>query len=139
MMRTNGETCIEMLRVWGVDSHVATQALTDLVARGLAIKLGGRRYARYELADVSGLREPLDLDVGVLPTATRQQRIDAQLAAVLEAIRAGHTTARAIGDQLGLGYQPTLRRINTLRSAGKIEETATRHSSRQSYRLIDDH
>lgn len=136
MLRTNGSVSNEMLRVWGIESHAATQALTDLVSRGVVVKHGGRRYARYELAD--------HLDAGwVLPILTppptreipRRQQIDTQLAAVMEAIRAGHTTSRAIQEQLGLSYQTTMRRIRRLREGGQIAENATRHSRAQSYRL----
>jgi len=137
MMRINGSVSNEMLRVWGVERHAATQALADLVGRGLAVKLGGRRYARYELSG-QGAERDLDLfDVGpaTAEPSKRQQKLDTQLAAVLEAVRAGNTTSRAIAAQLGLGYQTTLRRIKLLRDAGQLEETTHRHSRSQSYRL----
>lgn len=132
MMRANGAVSNEMLRAWGVESHAATQALTDLVARGLAVKLGGRRYARYELA---GRSEPPTLFAEATAVTSPTERTDTQLAAVLEAIRAGFRTSRAIQEHLGLSYATTMRRIRVLRAAGKIEETAARHSRAQSYRL----
>lgn len=115
-----------------------TQALADLVSRGLAAKSGGRRYASYQLLPVA---QPDDLFSTSRPTtepASRIPRVETELAAVLEAVRAGHTTSRAIADQLGLSYQTTLRRIRVLREGGRLEETARRHSKVQSYRLVPD-
>lgn len=123
-----------MLRVWGVDGPTATQALTDLVAQGLAAKFGGRRSAQYELLTVPHRQEPSE-DEPPERTGLTRTVSDTQLAAVVEAIRAGHTTSRAIASQLGLSYPTTLRRIKALREAGRIEETANRYNRSQSYRL----
>lgn len=138
MIRANGSVSNEMLRVWGVKSHAATIALTDLVARGLAAKRGGRRYATYELAAAETDDEELFADLiappPVLPSAPG---IYPQDVAVVEAIRSGSTTSRAIQALLGLSYSTTIRRIRSAREAGLIEETASRHSRVQSYRIVD--
>lgn len=141
MMRSNGSVSNEMLRVWGAGSHAATLALTDLVARGLATKRGGRRYASYELAQsVSG---PAGLFADVVehraPAWTRAHKdegLDPKLASIVEAIRAGHTTSRAIQELLSLSYSTVIRRIRSAREAGLIEETTTKHSRAQTYRIV---
>ena len=139
MMRGNGAVSNEMLRAWGVESHAATQALTDLVSRGLAIKRGGRRYARYELADTedeSGLFADVVVSSALPPTPSPTS-LDPKIAAVVEAIRSGQSTSRAIQELLGLSYSTTIRRIRAARQAGLIEETVSKHSTAQSYRIVE--
>lgn len=46
----------------------------------------------------------------------RDRRIQAELDAALEAIRAGHVTSRGMEDQLGLSYQTVLRMLRILRA-----------------------
>lgn len=138
MMRVNGSVSNAMLRLWGVERQAATQALADLVSRGLAAKSGGRRYASYQLIPVG---VPEDLFTPGRPAAdpaVRLSRVETEMAAVLEAVRAGHTTSRAIAGQLGLSYPTTLRRIRVLRDAGRLEEMTVRQSRAQSYRLGPD-
>ena len=142
LMRTNGAVSNEMLRVWGIASQDATAALTDLVGRGLAIRFGGRRYATYELVktpetdDTDSLfkglfdQPPPAADLPVAPSG-----LSPRVASIVQAIRAGHTTSRAIAAALGVSQQAAIRRIREAREAGLIEETALRHSRSQSYRL----
>lgn len=159
LMRHTGLVTNELLRVWGVESRTATQALTDLVAKGLAVKSGGRRYATYELASFSAAPDPdvypgdselpeesggvTNHDFGgisgppELPTensANATTRLP-HLVAVVQAVRAGNDTSRAIGDALDVSYNTALRRIKEAKEAGLIEPTRPRHSRSQSYRL----
>ncbi|MGF1663337.1 MAG: ATP-binding protein [Kineosporiaceae bacterium] len=137
IMRGIGSVSNEMLRVWGVEAHPATQALTDLVSRGLAVKHGGRRYAHYELADVDtgGLVAEVMAPTG-RADASSLPPIDPKLAAVVQAVRSGRTTSRAIQELLGLSYSATIRRVRAARDAGLIAETGSRHSKAQSYRAV---
>ncbi|MGV1010617.1 MAG: ATP-binding protein [Dermatophilaceae bacterium] len=140
MMRARGSVSNEMLRAWGVDPHVATLALRGLVERGLATKFGGRRYATYELVDDQRGRLPIELGESYHPRATgaRARRIEAELQAVLEAIRAGNVTSRAMQGQLGLSYAAINRRVNTLLREGRIRATAPPHSRARAYVVLDD-
>ena len=138
LMRNSGAVSNEMLRAWGIESHAATAALRGLVDRGLAEKLGGRRYATYQLVDGSE-RQPdrtpaASQEVVVL---SRDERIDSEQQAVIEAIRAGHDTARAISERLGLSYATTTRRINVLLRSGRIQETAAPHSKNRAFVVLD--
>jgi ATP-dependent DNA helicase RecG len=137
MMRGNGSVSNEMLRAWGVDAHTATLALTDLVTRGLANKRGGRRYATYTLSDNQSDQGIFDDIFEQPPPPPPVAGLEPKLAAVVEAVRAGHITSRAIQELLGLSYSTTIRRIREAREAGLIEETASKHSRAQSYRLRD--
>ena len=137
-MRSTGTVSNEMLRAWGVDSHAATVALRDLVDRGLALKFGGRRYATYELVDDPERR----LDVRVIASGehrpgVRARRIESELQAVIECVRAGSTTVGTIGEQLGLSYATTTRRVNTLLAQGRLLPTAPPHSRNRTFVLPD--
>lgn len=125
LMRASGSVTNEMLRAWGIEAAAATQALRDLVGRGLAVKLGGRRYATYELLDHPD-QPSLQLDI---PASTpskpgrRSRRIAEELHAVVEAVRDGHTTTAAIADRLDLTYPTANRRVNHLLATGRLEES----------------
>ncbi len=129
MMRTAGRVTNAMLQAWGVDRLSAGRALKDLVGRGVAMSTGGRRYASYHL--VEDVPAP-DADLPV-----RADGIEAELDAVVQAIRAGSTTTRALTEQLGLPQRTVARRITTLIDRKLIVPTHATRSSRQSYRLVD--
>jgi ATP-dependent DNA helicase RecG len=132
MMLSVGRVTNAMLQAWGVDRVAAGGALKDLVARGLAGRSGGRRYATYYLID--------DRSVTATPAVTDGSTdgasgVEADLDAVLEAIRAGTVTHKGLADRLGLAPRTLARRVNELVERGLIERTQPFRSSRQSYRL----
>lgn len=130
MMRSTGRVTNAMLQAWGVDRLSAGKALKDLVDRGVAVTNGGRRYASYRLVD-----EPSPpADSGPLDAAAG---VEAELDAVVQAIRAGDTTPRALVDRLGLPQRTVGRRLNALVQRKLIAPTHPTRSSRQSYRLVD--
>ena len=103
----------------------ATLAKWDKVTSGKEVvssKSGGRRYAIYELTEQTAAQ--------TLPAApatgadargfqSRRERVDSELQAVVEAIRAGHDTTSRIREQLGLEYTTVTRRINALLKAAR--------------------
>jgi ATP-dependent DNA helicase RecG len=130
MMRSTGRVTNSMLQAWGVDRLAAGAALKDLVARGIAVSSGGRRYASYRLvpsAPTPVPHRPIDPPAGV----------EAELDAVIQVIRAGGTTAGAVTERLGLPRWTVSRRLATLVERGLITRTSPTRSSRQSYRLVD--
>lgn len=143
LMRSTGSVSNEMLRAWGVESHAATTALRGLVDRGLATKLGGRRYATYELSDApqhdgelfAGLMPGPATPAGPLaPTElTGRSKVDSSLEAVVQAIRSGDVTTKAVSEKLGLSYATTTRRINALLTSGRIGQTAPPHSRSRTF------
>lgn len=130
MMRSTGRVTNAMLQAWGVDRLAAGRALKDLVSRGIAASSGGRRYASYHL--VEELPTPDDTR-----PINRAEGIEAELDAVVQAIRAGSITARALAERLGVPQRTIARRLSTLIERTVITPTHPSSSSRQSYRLID--
>lgn len=136
IMQSAGRVTNAMLQAWGVDRVTAGAALKDLVDRGLAVASGGRRYASYQL---SGLVEEhavesdsiADIGAGV-PGAG----IDADLDAIVQAIRAGHGTARGLAAALGMGYPAVLRRLKKLIANGIVAQAYARNDKRQRYQLV---
>ena len=63
LMREGRQVTNATLRQLGLERTEATTALTGLVARGLAITLGGRRYAQYSLAVPPGGPSQLALQI----------------------------------------------------------------------------
>lgn len=129
MMRTAGRATNAMLQAWGVDRLSAGRALKDLVDRGLATSTGGRRYASYRLVEDAGEQQAA--------RPVRLTGIEAELDAVLQAIKAGSTTTRALTERLGLSQRTVARRLTTLIERNLIAPTQPTRSSRQSYRLVD--
>lgn len=132
MMRSTGRVTNAMLQAWGVDRLSAGAALKDLVARGIALNSGGRRYASYRLIpSIPPPAAPPPRPVGP-PTG-----VEAELDAVIQVIRAGGTSAAAVAERLGLPRWTVVRRLATLVERGRITRTSPVHSSKQSYRLVE--
>jgi ATP-dependent DNA helicase RecG len=129
MMRTAGRVTNAMLQAWGVDRFSAGRALKDLVSRGIAASTGGRRYASYHLVE--------DVSTQDTPLLDRTDGIEAELDAVVQAIRAGSTTTRALTERLGLSQRTIARRLTTLIDRKLVAPTHPTRSSKQSYRLVD--
>ncbi len=128
MMRATGRVTNPMLQAWGVDRLAAGRALKDLVGRGIAASNGGRRYASYHLVEdlpASDDGQPID-----------RSGTEAELDAVVQAIRAGSVTTRALSEQLGLSARTVARRLGILIERGLIAPTHPTRSSKQSYRLV---
>lgn len=130
MMRSTGRVTNAMLQAWGVDRLSAGTALKDLVVRGIATSSGGRRYASYCLV------HPLPAPAGGR-SIDAPSGVEAELDAVVQAIRAGSTTTGAVTELLGLPRWTVLRRLGTLVERGLVIRTSPTRSSRQSYRLVD--
>lgn len=135
IMRSTGRVTNAMLQAWGGDRTTAGSALRDLVARDLAVVSGGRRYASYRLNVPTTAEVTDDAAQGVI---TASPGISADLDAIVQAIRAGHVTARAIEKALGMNYQAVLRRLHKLLDQGVVERTHAATDRRQSYRLVQE-
>jgi ATP-dependent DNA helicase RecG len=122
MLRENYLTN-EMLRQWGVDRITAGQVLRDLIDQGLAVKEGGRRYARYVLdPSASGRADEPDLLSGLLPD-------------VDEALRSrGEATASELAELTGLKRNAVLNRLRILVEAGAVIALGAAQSPKRRYR-----
>jgi ATP-dependent DNA helicase RecG len=126
MMRS-GEVTNAALREWGVDRIEAGQVLRDLVGQGLAVKEGGRRYARYLLDPAVIPRLPADrADLGSANT-TRQ---------IIQAL--GLATAAEIAERAGLGRQAVLNHLKRLMETGEVIAEGSPRSPRRRYRWSGD-
>ncbi|MGW4941633.1 ATP-binding protein [Actinoplanes sp. NPDC004185] len=124
MLRENYLTN-EMLRQWGVDRIAAGQVLRDLVDQGLAVKGGGRRYARYVLDPAaSGRTAQPDLFSGLLPD-------------VGEALRyRGEATAGELAELTGLSRNAVLNHLRSLTKAGTAVAVGAARSPKRRYRWV---
>ncbi|TNC22872.1 RNA-binding domain-containing protein [Amycolatopsis alkalitolerans] len=92
----------------GADSRQATAELGDLVARGLVVQTGSRRWARYELVSSSAL--------GAAPGARADRRRE-----VLEALGAAELTRAEIAERLGMSGKTVARWLRILRNEGTVD------------------
>jgi ATP-dependent DNA helicase RecG len=136
MMYTTGRATNPMMQAWGVEPMRAGQELRDLVNRGLAIRSGGRRYASYQLATSAPALVPIPAEPDA-PGGRAGRGVAGQRDAILQAIRAGHTTVRSLSDALGIAHRTVTRRIAEMIEDQLIETTRPLRSSKQSYRLIE--
>lgn len=135
MMRNTGMTTNPMLQAWGIDQLAAGQALKGLLALGFAVRSGGRRYASYRLTGAARNVDPTTLSPRkVGPGAGTQS----QREAIVQAIRAGHDTVRALTEVLGLNRRSVDRRLGELVKSGHVERTHPTGDRRQTYRLTHE-
>ncbi|MBB3088244.1 ATP-binding protein [Nocardioides albus] len=138
MMRTTGRTTNAMLQAWGIDRIAAGQALKDLVDRGVAFSRGGRRYAAYHLIEEALPLEIVDAEPDDADVTTQGfAGVTADLDAVVQAIRAGHNSRKAIQDQLRMSQSTVSRRLKQLEDDGIIRRLHPGRSSRQRYRVVE--
>ncbi len=120
------------LRQLGLDSRDATQALADLVTRGLAHKVGGRRYAEY-LLDTERLEQPALFEVQPEGVSTRQRYDRSEQIAELFA-DGRPLTASDVAARTGIGIAMTNRYLSRLVAAQRLEATAPARSPLRAYR-----
>ena len=121
------------------DSRDATQALTDLVNRGLAYRVGGRRYAEYLLdedhrPDGPGLFDDVRPESGATTPEVGRQRYD-RSEQVKALFAEGRTlTASQVAGATGLGLAMTNRYLARVLAAGELIATAPPGSTKRAYR-----
>ncbi|MFN8075186.1 MAG: ATP-binding protein [Kineosporiaceae bacterium] len=142
LMREGRPVSNATLRQMGLDGREATAALSDLVSRRLAYRVGGRRYAEYLLHDEgpaqeiggtvsprSGVGIPLPGRHG-LPTL----RYD-RSAEILGLFDTGRTlTAAQVRQMSGLGAAMANRYLSRLVASGMLLATAPPRSPNRAYR-----
>lgn len=131
MMR-GGPITNAMLREWGPDRIAAGQVLSDLVGRGLAVKEGGRRYARYRLDPTRAAPTAPTLfdDVPVPPTT-------ADL--VADRLRIlGAASADTLQSYTALSRPTVVGHLNALIEQGLVAAEGSRNSPKRRYRWIGE-
>lgn len=147
LMREGRQVSNGTLRQLGLDSREATYTLADLVARGLAYRSGGRRYAEYLLIDASPTltgwaEQQPELDFGAqaggssttdpVPLARRRYDRSEEIQALFAS--GGTLTTAQVAAAIGLGHAMTSRYLTRLLDAGLIEATAPPRSPSRAYR-----
>jgi ATP-dependent DNA helicase RecG len=111
----------EMLRQWGVDRIAAGQVLRDLVDQGLAVKEGGRRYARYVLD----------------PAGSGRAKGHGQVPDVGETLRdRGEATAGELVEATGLSRSAVLNHLRALTDSGAAVAVGAPRSPKRLYKWI---
>jgi len=116
----------QTMRNLGLEARRATTELSDLVARGLIVRIGERRHARYVLAPADHVQQGPHGGVhdDLAPT-------------VLDVLRPGvELSRRQIQQATGLSQIVVLRTLEALIAAGKAEPTAPARSPHRRYRRV---
>lgn len=112
-----------------IDSRVATEELGDLVARGLVVQTGGRRWAQYRLA----AEVAATIGTAEAGTTKRQgvprQRADRR-AELLAAFGGRELTRAELVDKTGLSTRVVTYWLDALRKDGLVEPTERKIRSR---------
>ncbi|GIF19904.1 ATP-dependent DNA helicase RecG [Actinoplanes tereljensis] len=121
-MRTGRTVTNGTMRNLGLEAHRATSELSDLVNRGVAVRIGERRHARYVLAPEADDPTPSRAD------GTPEELVWRTLADGTELSR------RDIEQRTGLSYMKVLRALKALEDSGRVTPTAPGRSPLRRYR-----
>jgi ATP-dependent DNA helicase RecG len=124
-MRTGRLVTNGTMRNLGLEAHRATSELSDLVNRGIAVRLGERRHARYVLAP--GATEPIAGRID----GTAEELVWDALANGVELAR------RDIERHTGLSHMKVLRALKVLEETGRVTPTTPGSSPLRRYRRND--
>ncbi|MFI5931594.1 ATP-binding protein [Actinoplanes sp. NPDC051494] len=113
------------MRNLGLEARRATVELSDLVSRGVAVRVGERRHARYLLAPAP---DPASRKKADPPAGSVEEIVWAALADGSELSR------RDLEERTGLSQGSVTRALNTLEGEQRITATAPVRSPRRRYR-----
>lgn len=142
MMRT-GYITNAMLREWGVDRLTATQVLRDLVDQRLAVREGGRRYARYGLDPSAGSDDTASsgfagphagTGAGTKTGAGKGPGFAGDVEVALRS--AGSATAARLQEQTGMPRNRVLRHLRAAIASGVVEADGAPRSPKRRYRWV---
>lgn len=129
MMRT-GFVTNAALREWGAEPMTATRVLRELVDWNLALKQGGRRYARYVLDPSLGHQMKLS-------TQHESARPRSHRDVIRDLLRRdGDASAANLETESGLSRVSVLKYVNQLVKEGLVEAVGGANSPRRVYRWI---
>lgn len=110
------------MREWGADRLAAGQVLRDLVESGVAVRQGGRRYARYVLDPSVTKRAVSDNGVG-----RRRQSVEEVLSQL------GEAGARELTERTGISRVAVVKQLNALIEGGMVRADGRPRSPKRTY------
>ncbi|WP_158647463.1 ATP-binding protein, partial [Actinoplanes sp. ATCC 53533] len=116
------------MRNLGLEAHRATTELSDLVSRGVAVRVGERRHARYLLAPAEITETPQQS--GVRGSGSAEELVWAALADGAELSR------RDLEVRTGLTWTKVLRALKMLEARNQVVFTAPARSPLRRYRRV---
>lgn len=125
-MREGRAITNQSMRNLGLEGRRATIELADLVARGLAVRIGERRHSRYVLAPPTGRASDME---GTSST-------DRESAVLFALSSRQDMSRRDIEVATGLGQIAVLRTLESLIASGRVEATAPPRSPLRRYRRL---
>ncbi|TKV56307.1 transcriptional regulator [Nakamurella flava] len=131
----SGPVTNEMLRQWGIDRIQAGAVLRDIVDQNLAIRDGGRRYARYTLAPGSPADSQPDLFGEVSPLRQAEGRTASLIGAL---VKRGTAKAADLVQDTGLSRTAVVNQLNKLIESGAVEAIGHARSPTRTYRWATD-
>lgn len=115
------------MRNLGLEAHRATGELSDLVGRGIVVRIGERRHARYLLAP----------GLGPAPAPPVEPGTEEAEGVVLRALSGGSELSRRdLEQRTGLSPTKVLRALKSLEDRGKVRPTAPARSPMRRYQVI---
>lgn len=130
LLREGRTATNQTMRNLGIDGRRATRELADLVARGLAVRIGERRHARYLLGPNAALA---DHDTNASGASAPPER-DAEILALFQP---GEVLSRQeVESRSGLGAAMVNRALARLIESGALTATAPPRSRKRRYRRI---
>jgi ATP-dependent DNA helicase RecG len=116
------------MRNLGLEAHRATAELSDLVSRGVAVRIGERRHARYLLAPARTVDSATAQQPVVTQGTTAEELVWAALADGAELSR------RDLEERTGLTWMKALRALARLEKRNQVIFTAPARSPLRRYR-----
>lgn len=110
------------MREWGADRLAAGQVLRDLVENGVAVRQGGRRYARYVL-DPSVMRRPAEIKV----SSGRHESVEEAIAQM------GEAGALELSKRAGISRVAVVKQLNALIERGSVRADGLPRSPKRRY------
>jgi ATP-dependent DNA helicase RecG len=123
----------QTLRNLGLDGRRATVELEELVNRGLAVRIGERRHARYVLGSVGSTVSATE------GTGVRRPKMSKREAEIFALFQPGETLTRQdVESRSGLGSAMANRVLARLVDLGLVSATAPPRSHHRRYQLLAD-
>lgn len=114
----------QTLQGWGIHAADATRDLSDLVRRGLAVKIGDRRGATYELAS------------SLVNAAANERVLTRRQRDILQYVKdQGEVGSSDVSEAIRVSRATSINDLNALIEAGEIEATAPPRDKRRTYRV----